>query len=81
MRRPARRQRRRFYPDLATYIDESGDTQQRIAKACGTTQAHISRIAAGDAIPRPELAERIVAYAHIPLDSFVRASLARRRSA
>jgi len=65
------------YPDLATYLLESGDTQARLAVAVGANQAHISRIAAGDAVPRPALAIRIAKYARIPLDSFTRVYLAK----
>jgi transcriptional regulator with XRE-family HTH domain len=66
------------YPDLATYLLESGDIQARLAVAVGATQAHISRIAAGELVPRPALAVRIAKYARIPLDSFTRVYLAKR---
>jgi transcriptional regulator with XRE-family HTH domain len=69
--------RRRVYPDLATYIKESGDTQAAIAKAVQAKQAHISRIASGELVPRPALAARLASYAHIPLDSFIRVYLAK----
>lgn len=75
-RRPKPRQKPRQYRDLASYIERTGDTQQRIAAAVGSTQAHISRIAAGDIVPRPALAQRIATYARIPLDSFTRVHLA-----
>lgn len=58
------------YPDLATYLERSGDTQAAIAKAMRVSQAQISRILAGKAMPRPSLALRLAAYASIPLDSF-----------
>jgi transcriptional regulator with XRE-family HTH domain len=67
------------YPDLATYFRLSDDTQANAANVVGTTQAHISRIAAGQMVPRPELAERLAAYARIPLESFTRMHLAWRR--
>jgi transcriptional regulator with XRE-family HTH domain len=69
---------RRTYPDLATYLAESGDTQAKVAAAVGARQAHISRIAAGELVPRPALAARIAKYARIPLDSFMRTYLAKR---
>lgn len=65
------------YPDLATYIAESGDTQAAVAARVGASQAHVSRIAGGDIVPRPLLAARIVRYANIPLDSFTRVYLAK----
>jgi transcriptional regulator with XRE-family HTH domain len=68
------------FPDLATYIEVTGDTQVNIAARCGTNQAHISRIASGALVPRPLLAARLARYAHIPLDSFTRIHLARLES-
>lgn len=65
----------RQYPDLRTYLAESGDTQVAVATAVHTSQAHISRIVAGDVIPRPLLAARLVRHCHIPLDSFTRVFL------
>jgi transcriptional regulator with XRE-family HTH domain len=76
-RRPPRRALG-SYPNLAAYCAETGDTQAGIAAQVGTTQAHISRILRGEVIPRSELAVRIARYAHIPLDSFMRAYLAKR---
>lgn len=73
---PTDRPRDRF-PDLATYIAETGDTQEHIAARVGTTQAHISRIAHGDAVPRSLLAARLATYCRIPLDSFTRVQLAK----
>ena len=71
-RRPATR-----YRDLGAYIAATRDTQANIAARVGTTQAHISRIVNGDAIPRSLLAARIASYARIPLDSFTRVYLAK----
>ncbi len=68
---------RRVYPDLATYIAESGDTQAAIAQAVQAKQSHISRIASGELMPRPALAKRLADYARIPLDSFIRVYLAK----
>lgn len=72
---------RRRYPDLATYIAKSGDTQQHIATRVGASQAHVSRIAAGEIVPRPVLAARLAEYARVPLDSFTRVYLANRHAA
>lgn len=68
------------YPDLATYLAESGDTQANIARVLEAEQAHISRIVAGKLVPRPELAVRLAAYARIPLDSFTKVYLARKEA-
>lgn len=67
----------RSYPDLATFIAETGTTQAYVARRVGTTQAHISRIASGEAVPRTLLAARLAAFARIPLDSFTRVYLAK----
>ena len=72
-----KRVRRRRYPDLASYIAATGDTQTHIAARVGCSQVQISRIAAGDAVPRALLAARLAKYAGIPLDSFTRAHLAK----
>ena len=80
MARLIRRARRRppiRYPDLATYIAETGDPQVNIAIHVQTSQANISRIASGEMVPRPRLALRLATYARIPLDSFVRVHLAK----
>jgi transcriptional regulator with XRE-family HTH domain len=57
------------YPDLATYLAKTGDTQANIARQLGVSQAQISRILAG-AIPRLSLRIRLAAYAQIPIESF-----------
>lgn len=75
--RAARKPARPTYPDLATYLAESGDTQARLAARTGTTQAYISRLVAGRLVPRPLLGLRIATYANVPLDSFARAYVAR----
>lgn len=75
------RRRRRRYPDLATYLEKSGDTQVVVAQAVGTSQAHVSRIAAGRTMPQPELAQKLARYAGIPLDSFIKARLKARLAA
>lgn len=65
------------FPDLATYLLRTGDTQANIARVLNAKQAHISRIVAGKLVPRPELADRLARYARIPLESFTRVYLAR----
>jgi transcriptional regulator with XRE-family HTH domain len=67
----------RRYVDLAAFIEGTGQTQAYIAARVGTTQAHISRIANGDVIPRSLLAARLVKHCRIPLDSFTRVYLAK----
>ena len=68
-----RRRPRGPFASLAEYLDVTGATQEEVARAVGTTQAQISRIAAADLVPRPALAMRLHKHCHIPLDSFTRA--------
>ena len=70
--------RRRAYPDLVTYIRDSGDTQVNIAARVGVKQPSISRIVRGRGLPTPMLAMALAEYANIPLDSFVRVYVAQR---
>ncbi len=76
MAKTHRRRSQPKYRNLRDYIARSGDRQDHIAVKVGTSQAHISRIASGAAIPRPVLAAKIAKYARIPLDSFIRAHVA-----
>jgi len=52
-----------------------------MAEQIGVSQAHISRIKDGKIMPSPRIAERIAAYASIPLDSFYRVYLLKRGAA
>lgn len=78
-RRLRARLARHRYPDLATYIAKTGDTQDHIAAAIGSTQAYVSRVAAGVMVPRPDMALKLATYADIPLESFTLVYLARRQ--
>jgi transcriptional regulator with XRE-family HTH domain len=59
-----------LYKNLAAYFRESGDTQTAVADRFQITQAQVSRIVAGDVVPRPALKYRLAEYARVPLDSF-----------
>lgn len=76
---PKRLRRVHAYPDLATYLAETGETQRHLADVIGVSQAHMSRFVAGIQVPRPFIAERLANYANIPLESFTQAYLRRRR--
>lgn len=67
--KPRQAARRSSYPDLATYLAETGESQVHLARALGVSQAQISRILKG-AIPRLGLRLKLAAYAHIPIESF-----------
>jgi transcriptional regulator with XRE-family HTH domain len=64
--------RRRTYPTLRAYLQSTGDTQEHVAARVGCKQAQISRVVAGQRMPRPALALRLSRYARVPLDSFAR---------
>lgn len=66
------------YRTLADYFARSGDTQVNLAHRFDTSQAHVSRITSGLAVPRPDLAIRIAQYCDIPVGSFALAYCARR---
>jgi len=59
------------YPNLATYLAKTHDTQARLADAVDATQGQISRIIRGLIVPRPALALRLANHCHVPVDSFV----------
>jgi transcriptional regulator with XRE-family HTH domain len=67
-----------LYPDLATYCEQTGDTQVNIAAQVGASQATISKALRGAVVPRSRLALRLATYARIPLDSFQRVYLQKR---
>jgi len=69
------------YPNLRVYLLETGDTQTALAHALGVSQAQISRILAGQVVPRPALAIRLARYCQIPLESFTWAAAARQKGA
>ena len=77
----------RIYPDLATYLRESGEKQADLARRLRDThrvritQAAISRYARGERLPRPALGFKIAAVCRLPTDSFARAYVANRRRA
>jgi transcriptional regulator with XRE-family HTH domain len=75
-RRPLHR--RPTYENIADYFARSGDTQVNLARRFKTSQAHISRITSGVAVPRPDLAIRLAQYCDIPVGSFALAYCARR---
>jgi transcriptional regulator with XRE-family HTH domain len=77
--RPTRRAPHRpRYQTIADYFARSGDTQVNLARRFATSQAHISRITSGRAVPRPDLALRLAQHCDIPVGSFALAYCARR---
>ena len=64
--------KRRTYPDLPTFLFETGTTQVEMARALGLSQGQISKLVNGLQQPSLDLALRIARYAHIPVESLVR---------
>jgi transcriptional regulator with XRE-family HTH domain len=81
MSRPALSLPKAMYPNIATYIEKTGDSQASIARVLKIEQAHLSRIVAGLIVPRPELAFRLAAYCKVPLESFTLEYLAHQEAA
>lgn len=75
---PAAATEARTFDSLAAFLKASKISQTQFARLAGTTQATISRVARGVLIPRPDIADRIAAEAHIPIESFYRVFHARR---
>jgi transcriptional regulator with XRE-family HTH domain len=69
--------RRRRYPNVATYLMQTGESMLDLAEAVGVTQPQISRIVRGLSIPRPALARRLADHCGVPVDSFIREYVAR----
>jgi transcriptional regulator with XRE-family HTH domain len=63
--------KRRTYPNLRAYLDDTGETQERLAKRLGISQPTMSKIINGKRVPRLELALRMSRAAGVPLESLV----------
>lgn len=62
---------RRIYPDLASYLKDTGTTQTAFAEKVGASQSTISRILSKELVPDVGLALRISKIARIPLESLI----------
>jgi transcriptional regulator with XRE-family HTH domain len=67
--------RRRTYPDLVTFLEETGTTQVELAMRLGLSQPYMSRIVRGLQQPPLDLALQIARMARVPVESLVRADL------
>jgi len=74
-RKRRRASRARSYPDLQTYLAESGETQLALSRRLGLSQGYLSRVARGLYLPRAERQMLIAAACRIPMSSFARAYL------
>lgn len=62
----------RTYPDLRTYFNESGDTQQAFAARLNRSQSWVSKVVSGELEPSIREAIRISRLARVPLESLAR---------
>jgi len=62
---------KRIYPDLQTYLRETGTTQAAFAEKVGASQSVVSRIVNRQIVPDVGLALRISREARIPLESLI----------
>lgn len=65
--------KRRTYPNLATYLEETGTTQAELAERLGLSQGYLSRLIRGLQQPTLDLALVIARMTRIPIESLVRA--------
>ena len=63
---------RRSYPNLLAFLNETGTTQEQLARKLGISQGHMSRLARGLQQPSLDLALQIERIARVPLESLLR---------
>lgn len=74
------RRPKRTYPDLKTYFDESGDTQEAYAKRLNRSQSWLSKVVNGTLEPGIRMALRISRETGVPLESLAVHDLDRNNS-
>lgn len=63
--------RRKAYPTLQAFLEETGTPQSALAKKAKITQAHLSYILSGERTPSLPLALKIAKIANIPVETLV----------
>lgn len=63
--------RRRAYPTLQAFFDETGTPQFVVAKRLKITQGHLSLILSGERTPSLPLALRLAQLANVPVETLV----------
>ena len=61
----------RIYPDIRTYLRETGTTQAELAVKLGITQPGLSKIINGLIVPKLALAFRISKVCNIPVEALL----------
>lgn len=62
----------RTYPDLATFLTETGMSQTELAQELGISQSYLSRIKTGEIEAPLWLALRIARRTRVPLESLLK---------
>lgn len=63
--------RRKAFPTLQAFLDETGTPQFVLAKKARITQAHLSYILSGERTPSLPLALKLAKLANIPVETLV----------
>lgn len=66
------RRRRRTYPDLIAYFQESGETQAEFAARINKSQSWVSRVRNGETEPNLTDALMLCREAGVPLESLIK---------
>ena len=66
------RRRKRTYPDLVAYFEESGETQAEFAARVNRSQSWVSRVRNGETEPNLTDALVVCRAAGVPLESLVK---------
>ncbi len=64
------------YKNLRAYVEDSGQTQRRIAKRLRIGESTLSQYINRTRIPQPEIALRIAKVCNVPLESLLAAKVA-----
>jgi transcriptional regulator with XRE-family HTH domain len=63
--------RRKAYPTLQAFLEETGTPQFELAKKANIGQAHLSLILSGERTPSLPLALKLARIANIPVETLV----------
>jgi len=63
--------RRKAFPTLQAYMDETGISQGSLSKRADISQAHLSMILSGERTPSLPLALKLARIANIPVETLI----------